>query len=75
MDSPLILPGTDEFEDTLATTLPLGWQQVAYDSGGEYGFVVDVETGLLRCENFLGLREYEHGGEYDERLTQIDELV
>lgn len=71
-DSPLLLPGDEEFEDTLATTLPLDWQQMAYVYGGNYGFVADSETGLLRTECFAGLQEYELGGEYEERLLTIE---
>lgn len=72
-ESLLVLPGMDEFEDTLMTTLPYDWQQIAHAASGDYGFVVDVESGLLRCEDFAGLHEYEQGGEYDERLSAIED--
>lgn len=68
----LILPGSLEFEETLATTLPPGWQDVAYQSSGEYGFVVDPETGMMRIANSRELTEYVEGGEYDERLNSIE---
>lgn len=70
----LILPGDPEFDFTLATVLPTNWQEVAAYNSGDYGFVVDSQTGLLRVENSAGIREYVQGGEYDERLEQIDEL-
>lgn len=72
MSGLLLLPGDPEYEDTLATTLPFDWQEVATYHGGDYGFVVDSETGLLRVEDSVGITEYVEGGEYDERLAQID---
>lgn len=74
MSDLLLLPGDPDYEDTLATTLPFDWQEVAAYHGGDYGFVVDAETGLLRIENSASIQEYVEGGEYDERLAQIDEL-
>lgn len=71
MSSNLILPGSFEFEETLAMSLPTGWQQSAYGNHGEYGFVVDSSSGLLRTANFTEMEEYLEGGEYDERLLQI----
>lgn len=69
----IILPGADEFDETLAMTLPPNWQQMAEKLGGDYGFVADSQTGMLRIENSLGIREYVNGGEYDERLLSIDD--
>jgi len=40
---------------------------------GDYGFVADSQTGMLRVENYQGIREYVNGGEYDERLEWIDD--
>lgn len=74
MSDLLFLPGDPEYEDTLATTLPFGWQEVAAYHGGDYGFVVDSETGLLRVEDSAGIRDYVEGGEYGERLGQINGL-
>lgn len=71
--SPLILPGDPEFDYTLSTALPPDWQVLASNYGGDYGFVADVESGLLRIENTSGIREYVEGGEYDDRLAFIDE--
>lgn len=69
----IILPGDSEFDETLATTLPLNWQAIAEQYGGDYGFVVDSQSGLLRVENSRGIREYVDGGEYDERLALIED--
>lgn len=75
MQSPyLILPGDPEYDDTLAAVLPPDWQTAAGRWGGDYGFVVDSQTGMLRVENSQGIREYVEGGEYDERLDQLDDL-
>lgn len=72
--SSLILPGDPEYDETLACVLPPGWQAAAGQWGGDYGFVVDSQTGMLRVENSAGIREYVSGGEYDERLEQIDDF-
>lgn len=71
METNLILPGDPEFDFTLAATLPFNWQETAVSLSGDYGFVVDSQTGLMRVENSQGIREYVHGGEYDERLEFI----
>lgn len=73
MESLLILPGDPEFDQTLAMALPPNWQSLADQYGGDYGFVADSQTGMLRIENSLGIREYVNGGEYDERLEWIDD--
>ena len=69
----LILPGDPEFDETLSTTLPPDWQFLAGTNGDDYGFVVDADSGLIRVENSDGIREYVWGGEYDERLAQIED--
>lgn len=69
----IILPSDSEFDETLCTTLPLNWQAIASQYSGDYGFVVDSESGLLRVENSRGIREYVEGGEYDERLALIED--
>jgi len=70
--SDLILPGDPEFDLTLATAFPPDWREKADRWSGDYGFVVDVETGMLRVVNSQQMQEYAFGGEYDERLQQID---
>lgn len=71
--SDLILPGDPEYDLTLATALPPDWKTKAAQWSGEYGFVVDIETGMLRVVDSKQLQEYAFGGEYDERLEQIGE--
>ncbi len=72
-DSLLILPGDPEFDSTLALSLPPDWQFLAARQGGDYGFVVDSQSGLLRVEDSTGIREYVNGGEYDDRLAAIED--
>lgn len=74
MSGDLILPGDPEYDFTLSTVIPPDWQISADQWNGDYGFVVDSETGLMRVEDSKGITEYLHSGEYDERLDQIDEL-
>lgn len=68
----LILPGTLEFERTLATPPP-DWREVAWHNGGTYAFVADSGSGLLRAVNGVGCQEYLLGGEYEERLAFMGE--
>lgn len=75
METSLILPGDPEFDFTLAATLPFNWQETAAEYSGDYGFVVDSQSGLMRVENSQGIREYVHGGEYDARLEFIAEDI
>lgn len=49
------------------------WQQVAERDGDTYAFVVG-EDGLARPVTSWELDEYLEGGEYQQRLMQIDEL-
>lgn len=68
-----MLPGDPGFEETLMTPRP-DWRTVANCDGDSYAFVVG-EDGLARPVTSSELEEYMEGGEYDERLTQIGELV
>ena len=67
----IILPGDPEFDPTLALNLPPDWHKIANQYGGNYGFVVDAESGLIRVENQVGIIDYVEGGEYDDRLRQL----
>ncbi len=69
--SNLILPGTPEFDFTLGTCVPPDWKDAAFSLFGEYTFVADSETGLLKVASFKDTDEYLYGGEYEERLNQI----
>ncbi len=68
--SKLILPGNPLFDFTLDTTPPPGWQSsIAVD--GFAGFVISA-SGLMRPATPDELDEYLDGGEYDERMTDVD---
>lgn len=72
--SPLLLPGDPGFDEILGHTLPIDWQQVAYENFGEYAFVVRPGSGgLMECVPVEEATEYVFGGEYDERLEEIEE--
>ncbi len=68
----LILPGNPLFDITLLTPRP-DWQEKANADGNTYAFVVDANNGLTRPATSEELEEYLYGGEYDERLAQIEE--
>jgi hypothetical protein len=68
----LILPGSDLFEITLSTIPPV-WAWSGQISGDHVSFVADCETGLLRPVDPDGLEEYALGGEYEQRLSQMEE--
>ncbi|HEY9696749.1 MAG TPA: hypothetical protein V6D10_05770 [Trichocoleus sp.] len=70
----LILPGHPLFNATLGAALPPGWLDVANSSGGEFAFVARSGSGLLEPVFGAALDEYLEGGEYDERLGEIDEV-
>jgi hypothetical protein len=71
MASPLILPGDPLFDETLGTSLTPGWEKTAAQHAGEFAFVADHETGLLRPCSFEELDEYIEGGEYEARLEAL----
>lgn len=68
----LYLPGDPGFEETLLTPRP-DWHHVAAKDGDTYAFVVG-SNGLACPVTADELDEYLEGGEYDERLADIDEL-
>lgn len=70
----LIYPGDPEFEQILGTTLPLNWRESAWNSCGNFTFICDSQSGLMRTATFEETREYLEGGEYEERLETIGEL-
>ena len=69
----LILPGDPGFEEVLGSHLPPGWQQFACKNS-EFCFVADSDTGLLRPATTNETTEYLEGGEYDERLSYLEEI-
>ncbi|MEC4804430.1 MAG: hypothetical protein SAJ12_10510 [Jaaginema sp. PMC 1079.18] len=71
--SELILPGTIEFEETLATVLPYNWQEIAYSACGDYNFIARAGSGVLEAVHESEAREYLYGGEYDQRLEEAED--
>lgn len=69
--SHLVLPGDPRFDETLGVCLPPGWQREADRLCGEFAFVADVETGILRPCSADELEDYLYGGEYEARLEAI----
>ena len=67
-----MLPGDPGFDEILLTPRP-DWQQIANRDGDSYAFVVGSD-GLARPVTPCELTEYLDGGEYEERLTEINEL-
>ncbi len=71
--SPLILPGDPDFDLTLGACLPSGWQDVAAATNGEFAFIARSGSGILEAVPAWEVEEYLEGGEYDQRLDEIDE--
>ncbi len=67
----LFYPGDPEFDLTL-TTFPPNWREFAFRNSGEAVFIAEPGSGLLRPANSQELTEYLHGGEYDQRLQELD---
>lgn len=67
----LILPGDPEFDETLGTSLPPGWEEVANKINQACTFVVDSRSGIMRPATPDELDDYLCGGEYQERLEAI----
>jgi len=72
-NSNLLFPGDPDFDYYLAT-LPPNWKQNMHQNQGQCAFVAEPGSGILRPANSVELTEYIEGGEYDERLAEIDEL-
>lgn len=71
--SDLLYPGDEGFDYYLAT-LPPNWRQCTHQYHGQVAFVAEPGSGLLRPANTNELVEYVEGGEYDERLAELDGL-
>ncbi len=68
--SQLILPGNPLFNISLAT-LPPGWQNSASNSPK---FIVRSNgAGLLEQVDDRQFQDYVHGGEFDQRLNELDD--
>jgi hypothetical protein len=69
--SNLLYPGDDLF-DYYSVTLPLKWRECI--KAEPTPFVAEPGSGMLRPVNAAEFKEYVLGGEYDERLEEIDNL-
>lgn len=69
----LIYPGDPEFDATLATARPPGWQDYAASTGnGDHvAFVADCQSGLLRPADWDEVQDYSYGGEWEERMINL----
>ncbi len=67
----LILPGDPLFNETMLIPPP-NWGEVAARDGNTYAFVCEPGSGLMRPVTMDELDEYLDGGEYDERLAEIE---
>ena len=70
--SNLLYPGDNLFDYYLAT-LPLNWKELAYQFSGQIAYIAEPRSGLLRPANTKELTEYLYGGEYEERLKEIED--
>lgn len=69
----LILPGDPEFDETLGRTLPPDWQALAYQHP-DYAFVAKAgQGGILTAVPWAEAEEYLEGGEYEERLLELED--
>lgn len=69
--SNLLYPGDPDFDYYLAT-LPPNWKQNLHQNQGQCAFVAEPGSGILRPANPSELADYLEGGEYEERLEEID---
>ncbi len=76
-ESGIILPGHPFFEQYLYCTLPPNWRNFAY-CNPDFAFIASPgSNGLLKAVTDDELEEYLEGGEYDERLNEMenDDLI
>lgn len=68
----ILLPGDPGFDETLSA-LPFGWRSVAAAAGGEFAFICRAgSAGLMEAVPWSEAEEYIEGGEWDERLEEIE---
>ena len=70
----IILPDNPLYALTLNGTLPPDWEMKAEQLGHLPNFVCDAETGLMRPASHAEMLEYVYGGEYDQRLANMDDF-
>lgn len=73
MTSLLILPGDPLYDLTLGGCLPPGWETTAAASGGNFALVARAGSGILEAVPAWEVEEYLEGGEYEQRLEEIEE--
>lgn len=73
MEKTIILPGTLEYDYSLANLPPPpDKNKKRHKFGGEYAYIVRPNSGgLMECVPILEAREYVFGGEYDNRLEEF----
>lgn len=68
----ILLPGDPGFAETLATPPP-NWGQVAARDGSSYAYAVRPGSGgVAEAVTLTELNEFLNGGEYDERLDELE---
>ena len=72
MSDYLILPGMPDFDDTIATIMPFDWREIA-EKHNDFTFIARSSSGLLEAVPNAQAIDYLYGGEYDQRLSEIDE--
>lgn len=69
----LLLPGDPEFYEVLATPPP-DWGRAAAADGDSYAFIVKPGSGgVAEAVTLEELDDFLDGGEYDERMDEIDD--
>jgi hypothetical protein len=68
----IILPGHPFFDEYLYCTLPPGWRNFAYHNP-DFAFVARPGDGLLQAVTEIELEDYLEGGEYDERMSELED--
>lgn len=69
----VILPSDPGFYELLSQFLPPGWQQVRSKHHGEFVFVFRAGSPLMEPVGMDEFDEYFGGGEYDDRLAEIED--
>ena len=73
-DRLLILPGDPEYSLTLGANLPPGWHQVRAQTNGSFALVARAGSGLLEAVPWNEVEEFLEGGEYDQRMAEMEAL-
>lgn len=68
--SPLILPGSQLFDDTLANS----WMFLHSQNPSGY-YIEDPETGMQRSATIDEIQEYVYSGEYNEVMARAGHVM